>query len=168
MSFESALAFVLKQEGGFVDDPADPGGATNCGITQRVYDANRAARGLAMQSVQTITTDEVRSIYRERYWDAAACSNLPAPIDLIHFDSAVLCGVPTANRMLQQAVGTVIDGNVGPRTIEAVKTGDRWRTIGRYINTRISYHVADVGIHPAKAKFLCGWLRRIGVLLSSV
>ena len=52
--FAASLPFILRWEGGFVDHPADRGGATNKGVTQRVYDAWRARQGQAPQSVRLI------------------------------------------------------------------------------------------------------------------
>lgn len=69
-NFESCLAFVLAEEGGFVDHPDDPGGATNMGITQSVYDAARISGGLPLRSVRAIDPAETHAIYRHRYWAA--------------------------------------------------------------------------------------------------
>ena len=62
-ALSSALPFVLRWEGGFVDHPADPGGRTNKGVTQKVYNASRARLGLAPQDVKNITDAEVHAIY---------------------------------------------------------------------------------------------------------
>ena len=67
-AFRAALPFVLRWEGGFVHHPDDPGGATNQGVTQRVYDAWRAGEGLGQRSVRLIDDDEVRAIYETGYW----------------------------------------------------------------------------------------------------
>lgn len=167
-NFERALAFVLRHEGGFVDDPDDPGGATNFGITQTTFDIFREVNGLEKISVKFITAAERDAIYLAEYWNAARCDQLPTPLDLVHFDSAVLCGVPTASRMLQQALGVKIDGLLGPTTLSAAQASDRWRSIARYVNNRISYHAADAAMHQKKAKYLHGWLKRVGDLLSAV
>lgn len=88
-NFEQALAFVLQEEGGYVDDPHDPGGATNFGITQHTYDAWRTKQGLPLQSVQLISQDEVSTIYKEEYWDANNLEPMPQVWQLFLFDSYV-------------------------------------------------------------------------------
>jgi lysozyme family protein len=164
--FEECLAHVLQSEGKFVDDPLDPGGATNQGITQKVYDAWRTARSLPERSVADIEDAEVRAIYIERYWAAGRCGELPQPIDLIHFDAAVNHGVGTANRMLQTALGVgIIDGVVGKNTLAAAQTANPRITAGRYCNLRITRYIAIVAMHQEQAKFLGGWLHRVGQLL---
>src|SRR6266478_3527903 len=94
--FLAVLAFTLKWEGGFVDNPFDPGGATNMGITQAVYDAWRLANGHPTQSVEFISISEVQAIYRQLYWDKALCSLFASPLDAVQFDSAVNFGVRSA------------------------------------------------------------------------
>ena len=74
--FQKALQFVLHWEGGFVDDPDDLGGRTNKGITQRVYDAYRAKKGVPPRDVKNISDDETSDIYFEEYWLAAKCNHI--------------------------------------------------------------------------------------------
>ena len=92
-AFDSALKFVLRWEGGFVDHPNDPGGRTNKGITQKVYDGWRGRQGRAAQDVQLIGDDEVHSIYASDYWVPPRCDLLATPLDLVQFDTAVNMGV---------------------------------------------------------------------------
>lgn len=61
---------MLAREGGYSNHPADPGGPTMKGVTQRVYDGYRKGKGLATQSAKGITTDELNAIYDHQYWDA--------------------------------------------------------------------------------------------------
>src|SRR5712692_4452895 len=118
--FDSSLQFVLKWEGGFVDDPADPGGATNKGITQGVYDSYRKRKGLAHQGVKSISDAEVSEIYQSSYWDAAKCGSLPAPLDLVEFDTAVNMGVGRAVKFLQHCLHISEDGVFGAATETAL------------------------------------------------
>ncbi len=98
-TFELALAEVLRWEGGYVNDPRDPGGATNRGITQATYNAWRRDRGEPLRSVAEIGEEEIRAIYRERFWIPAAAywdaAGHPG-IALYLFDAAVQHGVGTA------------------------------------------------------------------------
>jgi lysozyme family protein len=121
-NYAQALKQVLKYEGGYVDHPKDPGGPTNKGITQAVYDAWRKKSGLPVQSVRSISDDEVAAIYRQEYWDRISGDSLPSGIDFAVFDYAVNSGVSRAAKTLQSVVGVTQDGVVGPATIQAAKT----------------------------------------------
>lgn len=101
-AFDKALDHVLRFEGGFVDHPLDPGGATNYGVTQATYDAWRRAQGQEPRSVREIERVEVRSIYWGRYWLPAGCEQLPAPLAFVVFDSAVNSGLHRALKWLEQ------------------------------------------------------------------
>ncbi len=109
-------------EGGFTDDPHDPGGPTNLGITLAVFAAWRkttlsaANRARLIRDLKAVDRDTVHAIYRSRYWDAAHCEVLPEPIAFMQFDAAVNHGVGTAIRCLQEALGVAIDGEFGPET----------------------------------------------------
>jgi lysozyme family protein len=120
-NFQTALDAVLLEEGGFVNDPRDPGGATNFGVTQATYNAYLAARGEDMRAVTAITQAEVADIYKSMYWDKVRGDDLPSGIDLSVFDAAVSCGPYEAAMFLQRALGDdiVVDGKIGPLTIAA-------------------------------------------------
>lgn len=112
MSFERAMVFVAWWEGGLVDDPHDPGGLTNHGISKRQYpDLDIAA----------LTKEQAAEIYRRDYWEAARCGEMPPPLALVVFDSAVNQGVPRAIQCLQRACGATADGIPGPRTMDAAQ-----------------------------------------------
>jgi lysozyme family protein len=121
-NYAKALAQVLKYEGGYVDHPKDPGGPTNKGITQAVYDAWRKAANQPTQSVRYINDLEVGAIYRQQYWDRISGDDLPAGVDFAVFDFAVNSGVSRAAKTLQAVVGVTQDGVIGPATIQATKT----------------------------------------------
>ncbi len=91
-TFEKALAFTLKYEGGFVDNPADRGGPTNQGITQKTYDAYRKQQGLSSQDVRKLSVAERDWIYRRNYWDACKCDSKPPKLAIACFDFAVNSG----------------------------------------------------------------------------
>lgn len=163
-SFRDAMVFVLRWEGGFVDHPADPGGATNKGVTQAVYDAWRVQSGQAKRSVRQIETAEVDAIYERNYWAASRCPQLPSPLELVQFDTAVNMGVGRAVRFLQQAVGTAADGSFGPGTAAAVTSADLGTTLVRYCELREGFYRAIVDRKPSQGVFLKGWLNRLNAL----
>jgi lysozyme family protein len=118
-AYNDALAFVLRWEGGFVDDPQDHGGRTMKGVTQNVYNAWRASQGKPPADVKNIANDELAAIYQNNYWRKALCNVLQSNIDLVQFDTGVNMGPVRAIKMLQQAVGVGVDGNFGQETQKA-------------------------------------------------
>lgn len=153
-NYDAALAAVLRYEGGKVDHPADPGGRTAYGVTQRTYDAWRVKHGKDRQDVFKIANSEVAAIYRTEYWDRIRGDDLPDGVDIAVFDFAVNSGVSRAAKYLQSIVGVPQDGVIGPKTILAVKSyvanklTDRrlgflkglptWGTFGRGWSNRIN------------------------------
>lgn len=123
--YAAALKNVLVHEGGIVDHPADPGGLTNQGVTQRVYDLYRKARKLDQRTVRKMTTGERDAIYKQRYWDVVQGDRLPPGIDYVVFDGAVNAGPVQAVKWLQRGLGSrytgKIDGMLGPSTLAAVE-----------------------------------------------
>lgn len=103
--FQEVLPITLRHEGGFVNHPADPGGATNKGITQRTYDSWRRSQGQATRSVREITGEEVEAIYYKRFWRAVGCVKLWPPLALCHFDAAVNHGPINARSLLERSAG---------------------------------------------------------------
>jgi lysozyme family protein len=120
MGFDAALRFTLGEEGGYVDDARDRGGATNRGVTQATYDAWRESQGVRAQDVRLIPESEVRELYRQRYWDAGHCETLPTRLGVAHFDWCVNRGTPGATKTLQQALGVDADGCYGSKTVAAL------------------------------------------------
>ncbi|MDG4900564.1 MULTISPECIES: glycoside hydrolase family 108 protein [unclassified Mesorhizobium] len=122
---QESLARVLGHEGGYSNHPADPGGATMKGVTQRVYDAYRRSKGLAVRSVKSTTSQELFEIYDRQYWDAVKGDQLPAGVDYVLFDGAVNSGPKQSIMWLQRALGPLyqgrVDGVMGLGTIAAVQ-----------------------------------------------
>jgi lysozyme family protein len=162
-AFESALAHVLKMEGGFSNDPYDPGGPTNFGITLKTYatylgktiDASSSAALTA--ALRSISPDVVKTIYRRRYWTPAQCADMPPGLDLFHFDAAVNHGVAGAMRILQEALGVAADGIPGPITRRAIMIATPEALIQRYAALRERRYRAL----PHFWRFGRGWLNRV-------
>lgn len=102
-TFEKALKFVLKWEGGYVNNPNDKGGATNKGITQNTYNAWLQSQGKPSKDVKNITDAEVRDIYHKNYWLASGCDKMTPVFAVLCFDTAVNMGVSRANEFLKAA-----------------------------------------------------------------
>lgn len=119
-NFDEALAAVLVHEGGYVDHPDDPGGATNKGITWRTYNAYRRRNNRPERDVREITDAEVAAIYRQQYWNAIKGDSLPSGLDYAVFDFAVNSGPSRAAKFLQRIVNVPADGIIGHQTLSAV------------------------------------------------
>ncbi len=134
--FEAALAHVLEMEGGYSDDPYDPGGPTNKGITLGVLAKWRGVtvdRDIARQDHRGFESHRPRhrrDIYRARYWQPASCALLPDAIAAMHFDAAVNHGVGGAIRLLQAALAVAADGEIGPETLQAARSQPLRSVIG--------------------------------------
>lgn len=123
-NFQAALARVLVYEGGFSNDPHDPGGATNFGITQAVYNSWRARNGQATQSVQVIEKADVAAIYETDYWNRIDGDELPSGVDFCMFDASVNSGVGAATGWAQGCCGIGVDGDFGPKTKTSILAED--------------------------------------------
>lgn len=138
-NFTRSLEAVLKEEGGYSNHPKDPGGATNLGVTQRVYDAWLKNNGKAPRSVREITRAEVESIYYQQYWLAARGDQLPDGVDLAMFDYAVNSGPSRAIKDLQRALGVKVDGLIGNVTLAAVAAADPIKLVHDILDTRVRF-----------------------------
>jgi len=167
-SFKASLPFVLRWEGGYVNNPNDPGGTTNKGVTQNVYDDWRRKQGLPLQGVKEITDAEVQAIYDTGYWLPPRCDVLQKPLDLVQFDTAVNMGPGRAVRFLQQAVGCAVDGGFGPNTLKAVEMCNLGGTLVSYCNEREAYYRRLAQRNPKLKIFLKGWLNRLNALRKEV
>lgn len=165
-ALDSALRFVLRWEGGFVDHPDDPGGRTNKGVTQKVYDGWRARQGLPAADVRNIVDAEVHSIYASDYWIPPRCDLLATPLDLAQFDTAVNMGVGRAVRFLQSSVGCGVDGDFGPATERAVASCDAGTALVAYCDRREAFYRSLAEKRPRLAVFLRGWMNRLNALRS--
>lgn len=156
-SYDAALAFVLQFEGGYVNDPHDPGGPTNKGVTQRVYDGYRKRTGHPPRSVQKIDEAELQAIYRRQYWDAVRGDDLPRGVDLVVFDCAVNSGPVRAAKLLQAALGVPADGTIGEATLAAARSTLAADVIRKVCASRQAFleTLATFG------RFGKGWTRRV-------
>ncbi len=167
--FDQALGHVLAMEGGYTDDPYDPGGPSNKGITLRVFaewshvtvDAGSFAS--LKDELKRIPDSVVADIYRARYWRPAACAELAPAIALMHFDASVNHGVGTANRMLQHAVQVAEDGEVGPATLTAVRRADQSGLLERYAALRRERYRSLAHFW----RFGRGWIARVDHTLTA-
>ena len=153
--FARCLDLILGHEGGYVDHPDDPGGATNMGITHATLAAWRGAP-VSRDDVRAMGRDEAGEIYRANYWNALNCDALPKGVDLVLFDFGVNAGVGRAAKLLQGIVGVTRDGQVGPITLAATRAMDAVHVVDAFSEGRMDHYRA---LHhwPTFGK---GWSRR--------
>lgn len=155
-NFEACLAVILKSEGGFVDDPQDPGGATNLGVTLATLSSWRKSTQ-TIADVQALTSADVAPIYRAMYWNVTHCSQLPVGVDLMVFDEAVNQGPGHAVVDLQVSLGVTADGAFGPNTALAVNGCDPATVIDAIHDRRLARYQAL----PTWGRFGQGWTNRL-------
>lgn len=162
--FERCLRLVLAHEGGYVDHPSDPGGATNLGVTLGVAKAaglDKDGDGdVDKADVKALTPADAAKVYHERYWLPTACDKLPSGVDYIVFDTAVNMGVSRAAKYLQTAVAVRPDGAVGPVTLAAVAKMAPRVLIGLIFVQRRAFYTSSVN-YPVFGK---GWIRRLNAV----
>lgn len=155
-AFLACLAFTLKYEGGYVDHPADPGGATNLGVTRATL-AKWRGRPVSKADVRALSHDEAAQIYRRHYWEPSGASLLPAGVDVLVFDWAVHSGPSRAVRALQKVLGLRADGLAGHQLQLAIQEADIAQTIRGLCSERRKFLSRLKGF----AVFGRGWSRRI-------
>ena len=136
-SFKECLDLVLKSEGGWVNNPADPGGETNLGVTKRVWEEYV---GHPVETLKNLTKEDVAPLYEQKYWRATYCEVLPRGLDLLVFSMGVNGGPGRAVKLLQSAIGCVPDGVIGSRTMELIKQSNALDLIAKYSEARRSYY----------------------------
>ncbi|PVE25559.1 hypothetical protein DC522_04325 [Microvirga sp. KLBC 81] len=147
---------VLRHEGGFVQHPRDPGGATNFGITVQTLSRVRGYAA-SIDEVRHLTLEEAAAIYRHFYWDAVRADEVPRGLDLVLFDLAVNSGPDRAIMLLQKVLGVAVDGLIGPATIEAARNTDVIEVIRRLTHERLGF-LSRLASWPVFGR---GWRRRV-------
>lgn len=154
--FDRALPIELAYEGGYVNDPDDPGSVTNLGVAQRTWQ-DYIGHPVTDSDMRALTGNMVGPLYKARYWDVVSGDNLPAGLDLIIFDSAINQGPGRAAKFLQSALGVVADGSIGPATLAAVAKCDVATTIHAVRELR----EAQYRSLPTFDHFGNGWINRL-------
>jgi len=163
-NFERAQALIKEFEGGFVDDPRDPGGATNFGITHTTL-ANWRKRPVTTQDVRNMSYEEAKDIYFSEYWSNSACGGMPGPLALPVYNVAVHAGPGRAAdfllRSLNQNGASLTGGN---RIDDVMLAAVTKAPIPDVISDFIDLYEAKLRAHPNFAHFKTGFLRRVNKL----
>ena len=157
--FDTCLAVVLREEGGYVDDSHDPGGITNLGITKAVWDA-WVHHDSTEAEMRALTPAAVAPLYRVQYWLPVAGDSLPIAIALCVFDFAINAGVSRSARTLQQVVGAAADGHIGPATLKALQALAVAKGLAEVVRQFKAAKIAHYRSLPTFSRFGKGWLAR--------
>lgn len=152
VTFKEIIEVVLEHEGGYVNDPKDPGGETKYGVSKRAY---------PNEDIKNLTEEGAKDIYRRDYWDKNRCAELPESLRHIYFDMCVNMGAGRATKIMQETANAKganlkIDGGMGPMTVGAMKSVE----LERVRAYRVKYYVTLIERKPDLAKFYFGWFKR--------
>ena len=170
-SFDTFFPTLLQHEGGFVNDPVDPGGATNKGVTMETF--RRCAQkylGIepSLENLKALTDAQAGKIYKPLYWDKVHGDEITLQeLANILFDFQVNAG-DNASKLLQNVLNGLgaqppleVDGDIGSTTMNVLKGMNQTDVYRRYKQGRIDYYKDLVAKRPALGKFLNGWLNRV-------
>ena len=149
--FQRAMKRTRVNEGGYVNHPNDRGGATNYGISSRIY---------PNEDIKNMTRERADAIYYRDYWLKPKINQLPDEFAGIVFDDGVVQGQSTAIMNLQKALGVKADGVIGSETLGAAKNTNYAVRQDFIDNARMkAQNIAEK--NPTQKKFIDGWLNRI-------
>jgi lysozyme family protein len=156
MNFDQAFDILVdpQHEGGYVNDPHDPGGETKYGISKRSY---------PMEDIAGMTLVRAKAIYARDFWGPAGCDSVPDLLKYELFDFAVNTSAPghpaTAIKVLQLAAGSDVDGVLGPITLMRVQGMEPGRLFRRFIGYVIQYYTHI--LPERRDRYLAGWMNRV-------
>ena len=153
-NFKECLDLVLKSEGGWVNNSADPGGETNLGVTKRVWEEYV---GHPVTTMKNLTPADVAPLYEQKYWRPCYGEVLPRGLDFVTFSMGVNSGPGRSIKLLQSAIGCVPDGVIGPATRGLISNSNSATFITKFSEARREYYRTL----KTFAIFGKGWLNRV-------
>ncbi len=160
-NYDQIMQWLSAYEGGYVNHPKDPGGATMRGVTQRVYDAYRRNIGRPLRPVKQMTNPEHDAIYRQQYWNPVFGDRLPSGVDAAIFDFAVNSGTSRAVKYTQKIVGATADGVMGNMTLAAIKDYCEKKSAAELCGALCEARLAFMKRLSTWSTFGKGWQRRV-------
>ena len=156
VKFNEVIKHVLKNEGGYVNDPNDRGGETKYGISKRAHPE---------VDIKNLTIDGALDIYRRLYWNPSKAEKLMPELRYQYFDFVVNAGQGNAVKVLQKACNgklkqserIAVDGRIGRMTIGASEKLEE----SRLKAFRLLYYANIVLKNPMQEKYWFGWYRRV-------
>jgi lysozyme family protein len=154
MNFQTAIKLILEHEGGYVNDPDDPGSETNFGISKKAF---------PNLDIKNLTQDAAEAIYYNKYWLPMKLDGFQNNLLKLHlFDMGVNAGIVRATMLLQDILNVICDGIIGQITIDAANNyPDQKELTDAYINARKSHYEYIVKKNPTQIKYINGWMNRI-------
>lgn len=134
-NFQQSIDAMLRSEGGFSNNPKDPGGMTNLGVTKTVWEG-WTGHDATEQTMRNLSTADVTPLYKKKYWDAVQGDALPSGVDYCVFDTAVNSGAGRSIKLLQRSIGVTEDGFLGPNSLAAILVSDVGSLIDKYCAAR--------------------------------
>lgn len=159
-NWPSAFQRVLKSEGGYVNDPSDHGGETNLGVTRAAW-GEYIGRPVRDGEMRKLTPAAVEPFYKSMYWDKVRGDELPIGVDYAVFDFAVNAGPDRAVKMLQQTVGVMADGVIGPATLAAARGRPPRDVLNGFSREKAAFYQRLANANASQQRFLRGWLNRV-------
>jgi lysozyme family protein len=155
----AAINYVLDNEGGFTNNPSDPGGATNFGIEQKEW---------PQVNIATITQAQAISWYQPNYWNKATYADVTSQqVATKLFDMHVNIGLSPAIMIAQKAAGFSgmdVDGSMGPKTVEAINDADKADFLDELVSLLGLHYKLLEQLHPSLTVFDRGWMARAAKL----
>jgi lysozyme family protein len=155
-NWEKSFQMVLKSEGGFVNNPKDPGGMTNLGVTKKVWE-EFVGHEVDEAEMRALTPELVKPLYKKNYWDKIKGDQLPIGVDYAAYDLSVNSGTGRAAKYLQRIAGVPDDGAIGPKSVEAIQSCDPDQTVDALCDMRLEF----LKRLPTWDTFGKGWGRRV-------
>ena len=155
-NWEQCFALILKNEGGYVDNPSDPGGATNLGCTKATWEA-WVGHPVTKDDIKALTPNDVMPLYKVKYWDTIKGDDLPEGVDYAVFDYAINSGPSRAAKALQSVLSITVDGQIGPATLRALETANPREVATAVCEARLTF-LQGLPTFPTFGK---GWSNRV-------
>ena len=155
-NFSQCFALVLKNEGGYVDNPSDPGGATNLGCTKATWEA-WVGHPVTKDDIKALKPNDVMPLYKAKYCDTIKGDDLPEGVNYAVFDFAINSGPSRAAKTLQSVLSTNPDGQIGPTTLRALEAANPREVATAVCEARLAF----LQSLPTYGTFGKGWSRRV-------
>ena len=155
-NWPQCFALVLKNEGGYVDNTADPGGATNLGCTKATWEA-WVGHPVTKDDIKALTPNNVMPLYKAKYWDTIKGDDLPEGVDYAVFDYAINSGPSRAAKTLQSVLSITVDGQIGPATLRALETANPREVATAVCEARLAF-LQSLSTYATFGK---GWSQRV-------
>ena len=160
---EKTMSIIETVEGGYVNDPDDPGGETKYGISKRSYPNT---------DIKNLTLSEAQKLYKKDFWEKYKCDKMPYPVNTAYMVSVINMPYKTAGSLLQKAISVggnpiLIDGYVGPKTLKALNNSDSLKVASLFVNYCLVYYRKLASSGRLK-KYLRTWTYRLMIVINEV